>query len=66
LGQTFVRSVNTSLTVLITLLVLFFIGPESTRYFALTLLVGIIAGTYSSIFLATPLLVEWEKRRSRK
>src|SRR3989338_1953072 len=66
LGQTFVRSVNTSLTVLITLLVLFFIGPESTRYFALTLLVGIIAGTYSSIFLATPLLVQWEKRRSKK
>lgn len=57
LNQTFVRSINTSLTVLITLLVLFFIGPASTKDFALTLLVGIIAGTYSSIFLATPLLV---------
>ena len=53
LQQTFVRSINTSLTVLFTLLVLFLIGPASTRDFALTLLVGIIAGTYSSIFLAT-------------
>lgn len=64
LNQTFVRSINTSLTVLITLLILFFIGPASTKIFALTLLVGIIAGTYSSIFLATPLLVWVEKRRS--
>ncbi len=61
LNQTFVRSINTSLTVLATLLVLFFIGPASTRDFALTLLVGIIAGTYSSIFLATPLLVSVER-----
>lgn len=61
LQQTFVRSINTSMTVLFTLLVLFFIGPASTRDFALTLLVGIIAGTYSSIFLATPLLVVWER-----
>ncbi len=66
LNQTFVRSINTSLTVLFTLLVLYFIGPASTRDFALTLLVGIIAGTYSSIFLATPLLVVVEKWRSRK
>lgn len=66
LNQTFVRSVNTSLTVLITLLVLFFFGPASTRDFSLTLLVGIIAGTYSSIFLATPLLVQVEKWRSAK
>jgi len=67
LNQTFVRSINTSLTVLITLLILFFIGPASTQDFALTLLVGIIAGTYSSIFLATPLLVTVEKwRKNRK
>lgn len=66
LNQTFVRSINTSLTVLFTLLILFFIGPASTRDFALTLLVGIIAGTYSSIFLATPLLVVWEQRRGSK
>jgi preprotein translocase subunit SecF len=67
LNQTFVRSINTSLTVLFTLLVLYMIGPASTRDFALTLLVGITAGTYSSIFLATPLLV-WveERKRARK
>jgi len=66
LGQTFVRSINTSLTVLITLAILYWIGPESTRDFSLTLLVGIIAGTYSSLFLATPLLVTIEKARGHK
>ena len=66
LGQTFVRSINTSLTVLFTLLVLYFVGPASTKDFALTLLVGITAGTYSSIFLATPLLVAVEKWRGKK
>ncbi len=66
LGQTFVRSINTSLTVLFTLLVLYFIGPESTRVFALTLFVGIAAGTYSSIFLATPLLVAVERWRANR
>ncbi len=66
LRQTFVRSINTSLTVLITLLILYFIGPVSTEDFALTLLVGIIAGTYSSIFLATPLLVAVAKRKEGK
>ena len=63
LSQTFARSINTSLTVLLTLLALYFLGPQSTQTFSLTLLVGIIAGTYSSIFLATPLLVEFEARR---
>ncbi len=66
LGQTFTRSINTSLTVLLTLLALYLLGPQSTQTFSLTLLVGIIAGTYSSIFLATPLLVEIEARRTRK
>ena len=66
LQQTFVRSVNTSMTVLISLLVLYFVGPETTKDFALTLLVGIIAGTYSSIFLATPLLVTVERWRAKR
>ncbi len=65
LSQTLVRSVNTSLTVVITLAVLFFVGPASTQHFALTLLVGIIAGTYSSIFLATPLLIEAAARTTK-
>jgi len=57
--QTFTRSINTSLTVLIVLAALWVLGPESTQDFALTLFVGMIAGTYSSIFLASPLLVIW-------
>ena len=66
LGQTFVRSINTSLTVVFTLLILYTVGPESTRVFSLTLLVGIVAGTYSSIFLATPLLVTVERWRGKR
>lgn len=66
LSQTIVRSINTSLTVVITLLALFFIGPTSTQNFVLTLLVGIIAGTYSSLAIASPLLVVWERSRSGK
>lgn len=63
LNQTLTRSINTSLTTAAALAALFFLGPESTKIFSLTLLVGIIAGTYSSICLATPLLVAWEKYR---
>lgn len=59
--QTIARSINTSMTVIIVLAALFFFGPEATKYFALTLIVGMIAGTYSSIFLASPLLVVWQK-----
>ncbi len=59
--QTLARSINTSLTVVIVLAALYFVGPVSTQYFALTLIVGMIAGTYSSIFLAAPLLVVWER-----
>lgn len=59
--QTMARSINTSLTVLIMLFALVFLGPDSTRDLALTLAVGMVAGTYSSIFLAAPLLVLIEK-----
>lgn len=55
--QTFVRSINTSLTVLFISAALFFFGGETTKYFAFTLGIGIIFGTYSSIFIASPLLV---------
>lgn len=64
-AQTLTRSFNTSLTVIIVLLALFFVGPESTRDFALTLMVGMIAGTYSSIFLASPLLIVIEKYQKK-
>ena len=59
--QTIARSINTSLTVVIVLAALYFLGPVVTKNFALTLIVGMIAGTYSSIFLASPLLVAWQK-----
>ena len=57
LAQTFGRSINTSLTIFIVLVALFFFGSESTKFFNLLLLIGIVAGTYSSIFLAAPFLV---------
>ncbi|MEK9131515.1 MAG: protein translocase subunit SecF [Patescibacteria group bacterium] len=65
INQTFARSINTSLTVLIALLVLYFVGGESTRHFTLALLVGIVAGTYSSIFLGSPLLVTLEQWQNK-
>jgi len=61
LEETFRRSLNTSITTLIPLAFLFFIGGEATRPFSLVLALGVIAGTYSSLFLASPLLVLIEK-----
>jgi len=61
LRQTIARSINTSLTTIVVLAALFILGGQSTKYFALTLAVGMAVGTYSSIFLAAPLLVAWEK-----
>ncbi len=61
MAQTIARSMNTSITVIIVLFALFFLGPAATRDFALTLIVGMVAGTYSSIFLSSPLLVLIEK-----
>lgn len=60
-NQTFVRSMNTSVTTALALLAIFFFGAEATQNFALALLAGVAAGTYSSIFLAAPLLVTLEK-----
>jgi len=56
-NQTLARSVNTSLTLILVLIVLFFFGPVTLKYFILTILVGTIFGTYSSIFIASPLLL---------
>ncbi len=60
--QTLDRSINTQLTVMLTLLSLVLFGGDSTRHFVLILLVGIFSGTYSSIFNAAPILVVWENR----
>lgn len=59
--ETVSRSINTSLTVVLTLASILLFGGESIRYFILALLIGIVAGTYSSIFIASPLLVTWHK-----
>ncbi|OHA25849.1 MAG: protein-export membrane protein SecF [Candidatus Taylorbacteria bacterium RIFCSPHIGHO2_02_FULL_46_13] len=66
ISQTFTRSINTSLTVVLALIVLYFVGGEVTHNFTLALLVGIIAGTYSSIFLGSPLLVTVERWQNKK
>jgi preprotein translocase subunit SecF len=63
------RSINTSFTVVITLLALLLFGGAAIRTFVLALLVGIVTGAYSSIFNAAPLLLvwqEWEERRKAR
>jgi len=66
LNETLTRSINTSLTTLFVLFAIFFSGGETLKYFSLALILGISCGTYSSIFLVTPLLVsylEWREKR---
>jgi preprotein translocase subunit SecF len=65
LSQTFGRSINTSLVVLLMVLSLVFFGPQSTKLFATVLAIGMFFGTYSSIFLASPLLVITEKLQKK-
>jgi len=60
--QTWARSVNTTVTTLLALITVYFFGGESTKDFALALIVGIACGAYSSIFFASPLLVDWKKK----
>ncbi|MFA6254107.1 MAG: protein translocase subunit SecF [Candidatus Paceibacterota bacterium] len=66
INETYIRSINTTLTIIITLICLLIFGPESTRYFSAVLLVGMTVGTYSSIFVASNLLVEWETWQRRR
>ena len=66
LNQTLVRSINTSLTTLLVLTVLFLFGGSTIQSFVLALIIGIASGTYSSIFVAAPLLVVYERWRSRR
>lgn len=60
--QTLARSLNTSLTVVLVLLALLLFGGETIRWFVVALLVGVVSGTYSSIFNATAVLVWWEEK----
>jgi len=64
--STMTRSINTSLTVLLVMLALFFLGGVTTKFFSLAILVGVFFGVYSSIFIASALLVSWNKRLSTK
>lgn len=65
LSETFARSINTSLVVLIMVVTLAVFGPTSTKLFATILAIGMFFGTYSSIFLASPLLVVMEKLQKK-
>jgi len=64
--ETMVRSINTSLTLVLVLLALLFFGPSPLFYFVLTIMVGTIFGTYSSIFVASPLLYVWDRWSAKK
>jgi preprotein translocase subunit SecF len=66
LVETLVRSLNTSLTTLCVILALLFFGGATIHYFILVLFVGLIAGTYTSMCIAGPLLVVWEKGEWRQ
>jgi preprotein translocase subunit SecF len=66
ISQTMTRSINTSLTVVLALLTLAILGAPATHVFALVMLVGVIAGTYSSILLAAPLLIPLASRFVKK
>ena len=63
--QTLDRSINTQLTVMLTLMALALFGGASIRHFVVILLIGIFSGTYSSIFNAAPILIVWENREWR-
>ncbi len=64
--QSYIRSINTSLTTLAVLVSVFFFGGETIRDFIMALIAGIFFGTYSSLFIASPLLVVWENWRHRR
>jgi len=65
-NQSLSRTIVTGVTTLLVLVVLFLFGGEVLRDFAFALILGVIVGTYSSIFIATPILVEWQHRAPRK
>lgn len=64
--QTLTRSLNTNLTVLLSLIAIYFFGGESIKYFSLALIIGIFLGAYSSIFVASPVLVWWHEKSKKK
>ncbi|RAQ40441.1 protein translocase subunit SecF [Arthrospira sp. O9.13F] len=65
-NQTLARSINTTVTTILPLFCIFLFGGETLKYFALTLIIGFIAGSYSSIFIASTLLGWWRDRKASK
>ncbi len=66
MNETLGRSINTTLTVLLVLVTTYFLGGPTIRDFILTMIIGIAVGTYSSIFVASPMLVSWHLKDSKK
>jgi preprotein translocase subunit SecF len=69
LKDTWARSINTSLTTFISLLAIYFVGGEVTQAFALAMIIGVVCGAYSSIFISAPLLVtikNWQDKKALK
>jgi len=66
INQSLTRCINTALTTLFVLLTIFFLGGQSIKYFSLALIVGIVIGTYSSIFITSPLVVIWQGWRYKR
>lgn len=66
INQTMTRSINTSLTVFLALLAIYVFGGASIKYFSLLLMIGVFFGTYSSIFVASSILVSWEVWRQKR
>lgn len=65
ISQTFGRSLNTSITLLVTLLAMYLFGGDTLKPFILVLIIGLISGTYSSLTIATQILVYWDERKSK-
>lgn len=61
INETILRSLNTGLATILVLIVIFLFGGESTKWFILAMIVGIVTGTYSSIFIASPMIIIWER-----
>lgn len=66
LNSTLARTINTSVTVLFVLLISFLFGGEGVRGFAFAILIGVVVGTYSSIFIATPVVIDFAKKKKEK
>ena len=65
INQTFSRTLLTSLTTLMVVLSLYFFGGEVIKDFAFVMMIGVLSGTYSSIFIASPILIDWPSKRAR-